>query len=473
MSYSIEPDYYQQYIFPPRLEDLLPPDHPSRFIRAFVDVLDLDELGFRPSPGSDGRPHYANSMKLKVWLYGYFRKLYSTRQLEDGCRNDLGLLFLTGLHYPSHSTLWSFFDVNREAIRELFISVTKTALQAGLIGFTLHALDGTKLQGKVSTRTGWKFSNLEKMLKDVDSSIDEIIERIESSNQEEGEDSYRLPEELQDQVKLKEEIEGILSEMKEINRGYLHKNDKDARMMKNGKVKDFCFNGQAVVDEKSELIVAEDVTNDENDIKMLVPMIDEVEENLGDKAGETVADGGYYSPEQLVKAEEKDINILVNLGKQILPTEDKKRFHKSKFIYNSKLDVFICPLGRELIFEREKRNRQNRYKLRIYRCHHKKTCPLSSSCSKEKRGRSIEIGSHYDILQRQIRKQKEPGNKEILAKRKQIVEPVFGVIKEAMGFRRFTVSGLDKVKTQWSLICTTFNLRKLFKVWTAGKLQIA
>ena len=65
-----------------------------------------------------------------------------------------------------------------------------------------------------------------------------------------------------------------------------------------------------------------------------------------------------------------------------------------------------------------------------------------------------------------------PGNKEILARRKQIVEPVFGVIKEAMGFRRFTVSGLDKVKTQWSLICTTFNLRKLFKVWIEGKLVI-
>jgi transposase len=472
MSYSIEPNYHQQYLFPPRLEDLLPPDHPSRFIRAFVDILDLDELGFRPSPGDEGRPHYANSMKLKVWLYGYFRKLYSTRQLEDGCRNDLGLLFLTGLHYPSHSTLWSFFDVNRESIRELFIKVTETALQAGLIGFTLHALDGTKMQAKVSTRTGWKFSNLKKMLKDVDSSIDEIIDKIESANKEDNGSYFRLPEELHDQEKLKKEIEGILSEMKEIDRGHLHKNDKDARMMKAGKVKDFSFNGQALVDEKSELIVAQDVTNDENDNKMLVPMIEEVEENLGGKAEETVADGGYYSPEQLKKADEKEMNVLVNLGRQILPTDDKKRFHKSRFDYDSWNDVFICPLGKELVFEREKRNRQNRYKLRIYRCHHKRDCPLSSSCSKEKRGRSIEIGSHYDILQRQIKKQKEPGNKEILARRKQIVEPVFGIIKESMKFRRFTVNGLDKVKTQWSLICTTFNLRKLFKVWIEGNLLI-
>ena len=82
------------------------------------------------------------------------------------------------------------------------------------------------------------------------------------------------------------------------------------------------------------------------------------------------------------------------------------------------------------------------------------------------------MGPHHEVLQRQIQKQKEPGNKEILAKRKQIVEPVFGIIKEVLGFRRFTVRGLENVKTQWSLICTTYNLRKLFKLWTEGKLVI-
>ena len=472
MSYSIEPDYYQQYVFPPRLEDLLPSDHPARFLRTFVDLLDLDELGFRPSPGNDGRPHYANSMKLKIWLYGYFRRLYSTRQLEDGCQNDLGLLFLTGLHYPSHSTLWSFFDLNREAIRELFISVTETALKAGLIGFTLHALDGTKIQAKVSTRTGWKSRDLMKMLKDVDSSIDEIIEKIESSNQEE-QDSCKLPEKLQDQEKLKTEIESILCEMKAINREHLHKSDKDARMMKNSKVKDYSFNAQAVVDDESGLIVAEDVVNDETDNKMLVPMIEKVEDNLDEKADETVADGGFYSPEQLVKAEEKGHDVLVNIGKNVAPKKGDKPFHKSKFKYDKKSDVFICPLGRELTFSREKKSRHGKYTLRTFRCEFYRNCPQRSSCSGDKRGRTIEMGPHHEALQRQIQKQKVPDNKELLAKRKQIVEPVFGIIKENYGFRRFTVRGLENVRTQWSLICTSYNLRKLFKVWSAGKLEFA
>lgn len=471
MSYSIEPDYNQQYLFPPRLEDLLPKNHPARFIRLFVDSLKLEEVGFSSSPGRDGRPHYSNSMKLKIWLYGYFRKIYSTRQLEDACRNDIGLLWLTGMHYPDHNTLWSFFDSNRRAIRNLFKKVTETALKADLIGLVLHALDGTKIQAKVSTRTGWNLKQLSKIVKDVDSSIEEIMKKIRAMHKGEAA-NFKLPEELEDQMELKKKIESILSEMNDINRQHLHKDDKDARMMKNGKTSEFCYNSQAVVDGDSNLIVAEDVTNAEKDNNMLVPMIENGEENLGALAEETLADGGYYAPEQLIEADVKGIGVLVNLDGQILPKKDNK-FHKSNFIYDKEKDVFICPMGKELTFERIKHGPKRRRDIRIYRCHHKRVCMESNMCSRDKRGRSIEKEPYYELLQRQIQKQKNPGNKEILAKRKTIVEPVFGIIKEVLGFRCFTVRGLENVKTQWSLICTTFNLRKLFGVWISGKLVIA
>jgi transposase len=472
MSYEIKADYHQQFLFPPSLEDLVPSGHPARFIREFVDRLDLCELGFRESPGTEGRPHYSNDMLLKVWLYGYFHKIHSTRELEELCYRDLGVVWLTGMNYPDHNTLWRFFSNNRGAIREVFKDITEGALKSGLIGLTLHALDGTKIQAQVSTRTGWSRDRLEFALQDLDSSIDEIISEIESNS--EGEDlCYSLPEELHDKERLQSKIEEILKEMKGINRNHLHPNDKDARMMKKGKTNEFCYNSQAVVDDKSGLIVAEDVTNDESDNNLLVPMIEEVEANLGDNADETVADAGYYSPPQLVKAESKGVDVMVNIKDQIEPGDRNKRFHKSKFKYDDEKDVFICPLGRELTFERIKDDRHKKYKLKIYRCHNKRDCPYSSDCSREKRGRSIEMGPHHGTLQRQIQKQKEPGNKEILAKRKQIVEPVFGIIKEVLKFRRFTVRGLENVKTQWSLICTTYNLRKLFKIWNERNLVIA
>ena len=164
---------------------------------------------------------------------------------------------------------------------------------------------------------------------------------------------------------------------------------------------------------------------------------------------------------------------MVNLKEQIEPKKKVEKFHKYQFIYDREKDVFICPLVKELTFERTRKSLRRKFDLRVYRCHHKRDCPESSNCSKEKRGRSIDKAPHHDVLLRQIQKQKAPGKKEMLRKRKQIVEPVSGLIKEVLGFRRFTVCGLENVKTQWLLVCTTYDLRKLFKVWIAGKLVIA
>ena len=466
MSNQIKADYKKSFVLPPHLEDWVPADHPARFIRYFVELLDLSKLGFREHACKDGRSPYSNDLKLKIWLYGYFHKIRSLRGLEAACSNDLGLIWLTGMNSPDHSTLGNFWRDNKKAIAKLFKESTRTAQKAELIGLVLQALDGTKIKADVCDSKGWHSKSLTKALKQLDKGVEEVVDMIESSIQTE-EASYHLPDDYKKRVRA--EVEQSLRELETIDRKHLHPVDKDARMMKSGKGKSFSFNAQAVVDDKSGLIVAEDVVSDENDTKMLVPMIEKVEENLGEKADETVADGGFYSPDQLVKADEKGHDVLVNIGENIAPKKRDKPFHKSNFKYDEKKDVFICPIGRELTFSREKKNRRRKYLLREYRCEQYRDCPQRSSCSGGKRGRTIEMGPHHEVLQRQIQKQKVPENKELLAKRKQIVEPVFGIIKEVYGFRRFTVRGLENVRTQWSLICTCYNLRKLFKVWSAGK----
>ena len=202
-------------------------------------------------------------------------------------------------------------------------------------------------------------------------------------------------------------------------------------------------------------------------------MIEEVEENLGITAQETVADGGYYSPEQLLQADEKKMDVLVNISKNISPKDEKNKFHKSKFIYDEKKDVFVCPMKKELRFAGKQKSKSGKYIERIYRCKSFKDCPVRWECSKAKNGKKIKMGPHYMAIIRRLDKQKIPGKKEQLAKRMSIVEKTFGSIKEILKFRRFTVRGLEKVRAQWSLICTTFNLRKLFKIWADGKLVIA
>src|SRR5579872_5780684 len=120
MAQPIAPDYGQQFLFPPALEDWVPADHPARFLREFVDQLDLPALGFALPVAVEGRPPYAPGLLLKIWLYGYFHRIRSTRKLETACREHLSLLWLTGFIQPDHNSLWRFWRDNKKALRAVF-----------------------------------------------------------------------------------------------------------------------------------------------------------------------------------------------------------------------------------------------------------------------------------------------------------------------------------------------------------------
>ena len=470
---DLRADYNQQRLLPRRLEDWIDAKHQARFVRDFINMLDLKKLGFCEHQLLNGRPPYSTELKLKIWVYGYFKKIYSTRGLEAATYDNIGMMWLSGEHHPDHNVLWSFWDTNKKAIREVFREVTHVAKRSGRVGMVLHALDGTKVQASVLRSTGM---TLEDMLQEqayIDSALDEIAETIKSRKKKDDAIAAALKQDYMVMELSSIALDSLMSELEAIDREHINPLDMDARLMKCGKTKEFAYNAQAVVDEQSGLIVAQDVVNDECDNNMLTPMIDKVEENLDARACETAADGGFYSPEQLMRAEEAGMDVLVNISEQIEPKGEGHDYHKSKFSLNAKDDVIICPHGKALTFECVKDNRHKTGKLRVYRCKHGKNCQFADDCTDDKRGRSIEIEAHYEVLHRQINKQRDPYKKELLAKRKQVVEPVFGIIKNVMGFRRFTVRGLENVKTQWSLICTGYDLRKLYEVWKAGKLVFA
>ena len=218
------------------------------------------------------------------------------------------------------------------------------------------------------------------------------------------------------------------------------------------------------MDDENGLIVAEDVVEKENDQEQLVPMLKQVEETLGEVAEETLADGGYCSGQQLAEAEASGYEVLVNLGRHYV----SGGFHASNFRYDEERDVCLCPLGKELTYERTKASRHKTYEVRIYRCRSHGSCPMGKKCSRDKRGRSIEIGPYHQAMVRQ----REKPNRELLKRRPAIVERVFAQLKWNMNFRRWMVGGLEKVKAQWALLCTVYNLRKLCKLWTDGRLVL-
>lgn len=462
MSHEIHADYSQTFLFPPCLEDWIPADHPARFIREFVEAQDLTELGFEQQAGGEGRPPYANDLLLKIWLYGYLGRIRATRQLEKACREHVSLLWLTGLNAPDHNTLWRFWAENRPALRKVFRASVQVAAVQGLIGMVCHAVDGTKLRAVVSRRTTEHREDLEKVLARVEEELEKMEAEIEAAELEPGGD-YRLPEGLRGKEDLRRAILETLGKMRWAERAHLHPQEPEARLMPCEGRQDPGYNAQAVADAQAQIVVAAEVVNAESDNAQLIPMLEEVEANLGKVAETTVADGGYVSGEQLQEAEARGQAVVVAAGVETGGSQ-RGEYHSTKFTYDEAGDEVICPRGERLRFE-GKVNKGGGREVRSYRCQSYEPCPGRGLCSSRRDGRRIEISPQYGALQRQRDQRQDPRYQALLRQRSGLIEPVFATIKQAMGFRRWTVRGLDNVRTQWALLCTAYNLRKLYSHW--------
>jgi transposase len=471
MSHEIRANYEQVNMFPACLEDWVEADHPARFLREFVDALDLAALGFAERQSEEGRPSYANDLLLKVWLYGYLKRLRSTRQLEEACREQMSLIWLTGRHAPDHNTLWRFWKENRPALRQVFRAGVQVAAAHGLVGMICHAVDGTKIRAVASRRGVEHAEDLQKLLGRLEVSIAEMEAAVDAAEQEEtGE--YRLPERLQEATQLREAIRESLGKMREAERQHLHPQEPEARLMPCEGRLDPAYNAQAVADAQAGIVVAQAVVNAESDNAQLVPMLEEVKTNVGRVAEETLGDGGYASAQQFGEADARGYAVLVAPG---VETGGPKRgeFDSHRFAYDPPADEVICPQGQRLKFEGMKKKEAGRPAVRSYRCTHYVQCPVRALCSRRKDGRRIEVSPQRAAVLHQCAKRSDPAKQALLRQRKVIIEPVFAVVKQAMGFRRWTVRGLENVRTQWALLCAALNLQKMYKHWVAAQLALA
>lgn len=475
MKREIKAEYDQLLMFPPSVEEWVGEDHPARFIRDFVEALDLRGLGFGVPTSEVGGPFYAPDLLLKAWVYGYLNKIRSSRKLEKACREHMGLIWLTGMKTPDHNSLWRFFDSNKKAMSRLFKQSVQIAAKCGLVGMVVNAIDGTKIRSASSRERVESSVGLEKLLEGLDRSIADFMTEIERLEQEET-GQYRLPSGMCSALRRKDRIGKALVELEESERKRIHHREPEARFMKNRRSIEPSFNGQAVADKNSGIIVAQDVVTDETDNGLLVPMLDRVKENMGMVAQENLADSGYYSSAQIGLAEERKYEILVNAPSNEAPSSPSKKstvYHSSCFAYDEDRDCCICPHGQELPYWKTKEKGSNHNVIRVYRCREYRCCPYRSKCSESKRGREIAISIHHKAVERQRAKRKDPSNKELLSRRKTIIEPVFAWIKNHLGFDRWSVYGLERVRAQWAFVCTTLNLTKLYKRWLCGGLKLA
>lgn len=476
MTRALEADYGETYLFPPAIEDWVSADHPARFIREVVEALDLEAWEVSSEGGrkeaEQGRPHYAPQLLLKAWLYGYLNGIRSQRKLERACRENVGLIWLLGRHEPDHNTLWRFWRRHQEAIAEVFRQVVRIGREAEVIGVVLHALDGTKIQARASSRMSrtLRRQDLQKQEEVLDEWIAEIEAEIERNSTGEQQSEYRLPEELAEPQRLRRKVREAMERLDETGKNHLNPREPEAQMMPCEGKKRLAYNAQSVVDEQSGMIVAEKVSAQATDHFELLPMLDETRENLGESAQDTVADAGYRTDANIGKAAEKKYSVLVNLYER--EGERASAYASSRFRYDQQADCCICPRGRKLIYAGQRRSRHG-WLERLYRCVEAQECSEAKQCSSSPRGRYIRIGPYYEAVLQQRQRQQLAEAQEKLGQRKAIVEPVFAHIKHNMGFRRWTFGSLSGVQAQWAMICTVYNLKKLMKLWRNGQLQLA
>lgn len=468
MAQPIAPDYGQQFLFPPAVEDWVPKDHPVRFIREFVDQQDLAKLGFAMPISLEGRPAYAPGLLLKIWLYGYHHRIRSTRKLEAACRDQLPLLWLTGMIAPDHNSLWRFWRDNKPALRQLFKQSVRLALHAGLVGLALQAVDGTKIQAAASSHTGWSKEQMQKLLAALEAELNEAEEQLEQEGPSPEGAAYRLPETLEQREALRTAVKAGLEQLERDQRTHYHPKEPEARRMKCEGKRPFAYNAQAVVDQTHGVVVAADITVEETDNNELVRMVEQAQQNTGAEAAvPTVADGGYGSGAQVAKAVQCKLNVLVQ--PQDGGGHKAAGYSARDFQYDALAGTVTCPQNKQLDYSGEAQ--QKGQPVKRYRCH-VKDCPAAKVCQDSKGRRVIEIWQHTAAVQAMRKRLAASAARQTLMKRGQIIERHFGHIKQHDGFRRWTVRGAQNVRTQWALINLTINLRLLHRLWNKQKQQL-
>ena len=466
MSRQIKTDYSKIFLLPPSIEDWVGSDHPARFIREFVELLDMKDLGFKTEDNEEGRPYYSSELLIKIWLYGYYSRIRSSRELEKMTYENQPMIWLATMEKPDHNTIWRFWQRNKRSIKKLFGETVKTAIKLNLVSFVLTAVDGTKLKSLSANKWLLNEAEIEQLLKRIDKSISNLEKEIEKTEREERNYDDRLPKDLQDRETLREKIRKAREELKANERTKINIQEPEARIMRTmGGKRDTGYNGQAAVDSKERIIVGEELINEENDLHMLVPMIEKVKATTGITPARTVADQGYGSGEQLSEAEKRGYEVLTNLKK---PDTDNP-YSTDRFKYSSDKDILICPEGKELKYENSSFYHKSRAIVKRYKCISYKDCKVRWLCSKDVNGRRVKVTPYIDAINRQRKQHEIEENKRTLKKRKEIVETVFGWIKNIDNFRRFTVKGLENSKVQWSMICATINLRTIYKNWSKNK----
>jgi transposase len=416
----------QDLLLPPSLRDWLPEDHLAYFVSDLLDQLDLSAITRGYEDEERGYPPYHPVMLTKVLVYAYCVGVFSSRKIQRGLAEDIGFRVLAAGNEPDFRTIADFRKMHLTALRGFFEQVLRLAYELGVPRVGRVALDGSKVKANASKHKAMSYGRLREKQRQLREEVQQLLAQAEAVDAAEdaqyGADRRgdELPAELQrraSRLKRIREAKRVLDarakdeaaaagqpsdSAKPDPKAQYNFTDPESRIMKGPDGFVQAYNVQVGVDDL-QFIVGQAVTQETNDKKQLMPMITVITQQSGNTPTRLLADAGYCSDTNLAAIADTDIDAYISTRKQ-------KHGERPG----------PCPRG-----------------------------PLPKTAT---------------IIDRMSRKLHTQRGAAVYAARKGIVEPVIGQIKQARGFRQFLLRGFEQVQSEWSLVCTTHNILKLYRL---------
>ena len=459
-------DRGQSTLLPERLDDWIDENNPVRVIDAFVDALDLAELGFEGvEPSATGRPSYHPSALLKLYIYGYLNRVQSSRRLEREAGRNVEVMWLLGRLVPDHKTVADFRKDNGRAIRKMCARFVELCREMGLLAKASVALDGSKFKAVNNRDRNFTRAKVERRRAQLEESGARYMSQLDTADRQQPSEALaakttRLKDKL---AKLGEEmrrLKGLEARMLAAPDQQISLTDPDSRSMAtSGRGSGVVgYNVQVAVDTEHHLIVTHEVTNVGSDRSQLARVAKKTKATLQTDALEAVANRGYFSGEEILACDQA--GITVTLPKPMTSgAKSEGRFGKQDFVYLPEQDVYRCPAGERLKYYFT--NVENGLTLRRYWTNACRTCALKSRCTTGVQ-RRITRWEHEHVLETVQRRLDE--NPQAMRQRRETVEHPFGTIKARMGATHFLMKTLPRVASEMALHVLAYNLTRVLNI---------
>ena len=439
-------------LLPPDLRDWIPEDDMVHFVIEAVEGMHLRNL--RVNRHGSGSEQYPPKMMLTLLIYCYANGIFSSRRIQRATYRDIAVRFLTADTHPDHDTICAFRRANFEAMAEAFLQVLHLARSMRVLKVGTISVDGTHIKAHASKDKNVRYDRAGELDRQLKKDIRLLMEEAERTDRRDDDDGQSLPDEiarrqrlrakmqqaradLEDRAKARAEIQQ--AELQEIahrkkqqgcktrdrqiqppkdtpeDREQANLTDADSRLMRKNTREGYTqsYNAQAAVDaDGSQLILSNHVSQSASDSNELEPAIHNVPESIG-KVNKTLADAGYANAGAIERLEARGHDLYVAVG-------------------------------------RDDGNTKRRYDYR----------PKSVTDKPERKVKDPRLLA----MQRKL---KTAAGKKLYAKRKQTVEPVFGIIKHVMGYRQTLLRGVENVRGEWNLVCLAYNVKRLWALQTA------